>query len=193
MEAYRYKNLVYIPLPKHASRSYICLFKDVLKWEPTESYFINWGEDCVFAHLKDPMSRHASGIAEFLVRRNLTHLIDSPDFINIFGSIMFFDQHSYPITHMIPLELCYKIEWLLLDNCHSDGKEITKAFLRHHGININTADIPFINETQGEKQKIKEADVESSPSAGRHPRAARTAFLPHQPDHAALPTRRALA
>ena len=70
MEAYRYKNLVYIPLPKHASRSYTHFFRDVLKWSYIENYNINWTNDIVFAHLVHPITRYVNGVVQILQQTN---------------------------------------------------------------------------------------------------------------------------
>ena len=71
MEAFRYNNLVYIPITKHASTSYRHLFRDVLHWQEIQSDEINWTVDHVFAHLLHPYTRHLKGITECILKYNL--------------------------------------------------------------------------------------------------------------------------
>jgi hypothetical protein len=170
MEAYRHKNLVYIPFPKHASRSYIHLFANVLGWERTESYHVDWDDDVIFGHLIHPLTRHINGVVQALKQNDLLHLIKLEDFKKLLQTSVFFDQHSYPLTRMLDLEQCYKIEWLLLDHDCVSSEELTQCFLKSHGIEISINDIPKLNQTQQElkfakdeilKQKQKQESMNS--------------------------------
>ena len=159
MEAYRYKNLVYVAVPKHASRSYIHFFRDVLKWSYTETYNVDWTNDIVFAHLINPITRYVNGVVQVLQQNNLTHLIDSEEFLTLLRTSVFFDQHTYPITRMFDLPQCFQIEWLLLDHHLVSGEKFTQAFLKDHGIDIDIKDIPKLNQSDRKKlmsrKKIK--------------------------------------
>lgn len=153
MEAYRFKNLVYVPIPKHASRSYIHLFSNVLGWERTETYHVNWETDKVFAHLINPVTRYIKGSTQILTQNNLVHLVDSPDFAKLIKTGYCFDQHTYPLSVMFPLELCYKMEWLMLDHHTITGEKFTQAFLKSHGIDITLETIPKFN-VSADRKKI---------------------------------------
>ena len=164
MEAYRYKNLVYVPLPKHASASYIHFFRDILKWNYTESYNIDWTNDIVFAHLIHPITRYVNGVVQILKQHRLSHLIESKDFLTLLRTSIFFDQHTYPITRIFDLPQCFQIEWLLLDHNPASslsvsGEKFTQAFLKDHGVEIDTNDIKKLNQTTGKdlilREKIK--------------------------------------
>lgn len=154
MEAYRFKNLVYVPLPKHASKSYIYLFSNVLGWERTETCFVDWETDKVFAHLVHPITRYIKGSVQALTQNNLAHLVDLPDFAKLVSTSCFFDRHAYPLSVMLPLELCYKMEWLLLDHHLVTGEKFTQGFLRSHGIDITTDMIPKFNTSTVEKKIV---------------------------------------
>ena len=156
MEAYRYKNLVYIPLPKHASASYIHFFRDVLKWEYVETYKIDWTNNIVFAHLVHPITRYVNGVVQILQQNNLDHLIESEDFLTILKTSIFFDQHTYPITRIFDLPQCFQIEWLLLDHHLVTGEESTQAFLKDYGIEIDIKDISKLNQSRGKKTILRE-------------------------------------
>ena len=156
MEAYRYKNLVYVPFPKHASRSYIHFFQDVLKWNRIETYNIDWTNDIVFAHLVHPITRYVNGVVQILQQHNLDHLIESEDFLILLKTSIFFDQHTYPITRMFDLSQCFQIEWLLLDHHSVSGEEFTQAFLKDNGVEIDIKDILKLNQSTGKKVILRE-------------------------------------
>jgi hypothetical protein len=156
MEAYRHKNLVYIPFPKHASRSYIHFFANVLGWQRTETYKVNWKDDQVFGHLMDPVKRHINGVVQALTQHELFHLVQSEDFKKLLRTSIFFDQHSYPLTRMLDLDQCYQIEWLPLDHKHVSGEDFTKYFLQGHGIDIDTSAIPKYNQSTPNEKSLRE-------------------------------------
>jgi hypothetical protein len=156
MEAYRYKNLVYVPLPKHASRSYIHFFRDVLKWRRIETYNIDWTNDVVFAHLVHPITRYVNGVVQVLQQNNLDHLIESEDFLTLLKTSIFFDRHTYPVTRMFDLSQCFQIEWLLLDHDLVTGEEFTQAFLKNYNVEIDIKDILKLNQSTEKKVILRE-------------------------------------
>ena len=74
MEAFKFNNLVYIPITKHASTSYRHLFRDILNWQEIQSDEIDWNSDYVFAHLLHTYKRHLKGITECVKKYNLKPL-----------------------------------------------------------------------------------------------------------------------
>lgn len=157
MEALRFQNLVYIPLPKHASTSYRWFFGQHLGWEEIPTQDIDWHNDTVFAHILNPITRHVNGIAQVLVERNLTHLLRSQDFLALLGTSIFPDQHTYPITRMLDISQCYKIEWLLLDHTEVRGEVLTCAFLKDHHIHVQPDDIPKMNRSDEYKSELRQS------------------------------------
>jgi hypothetical protein len=157
MEAYRHNNLVYVPIPKHASQSYVYFFTNVLFWDRIETEDINWNHDHIFAHLIHPYTRHTKGIVQALYQNNLEHLVNHADFSKLLATALF-DHHSYPITRMFSIEQCYKIDWLLLDQVEVSGEEFTKALLADHGIDINIVNIPRLHQ-QNQGKKVLETKL----------------------------------
>jgi hypothetical protein len=145
MIAYRFKNLVYVPITKHASTSYSELFSKKLKWEEVQTDSINWDCDKVFAHIIHPYTRHLKGIAQCLYKYNIMDIVNDHRFIKLLGTAVF-DLHSYPLAESFGDKI-YKIDWLLLDHHEVNGNYITTKFLQNYGIDITEKDIPTLNES----------------------------------------------
>ena len=153
MEAWRFNNLVYIPITKHASTSYTQLFRDQLSWQSIQSDEIDWDVDHVFAHLMQPYERHLKGITECLVKYNLTELVNNNNFLKLLGTAVF-DLHSYPLSFAFG-DNFYKVDWILLDDANVSGDAVTKKLLASYGIIVDS--IPKLHETTdpGKKQLLE--------------------------------------
>jgi len=149
MEAFRFNNLVYIPITKHASTSYRHLFRDILSWQEIQTDEIDWAQDHVFAHLLHPYTRHLKGITECVAKYNLLSLVDNDNFLKLLGTAVF-DLHSYPLSVAFG-DWLYKIDWILLDHHLYDADYLTLTFLQQHGISVDV--IPKLN-TSYPDQKI---------------------------------------
>lgn len=143
MKIYRHKNLVYLPITKHASTSYSELFANQLKWEPSYSGSIDWETDHVFSHLLHPYTRHLKGITTCLQKYELRDLVDNKNFLKLLGTAVF-DLHSYPLTPALG-ENRFKIDWLLLDHPDVSGDYLTVKLLDSYGIKISLDSIPKMN------------------------------------------------
>jgi hypothetical protein len=143
MDAYRFNNLVYIPITKHASQTYVGLFRDVLGWTCVQTDTIDWQQDHVFAHLIHPYDRHLKGTVEALRHYQFEKLVDDEKFLLLLGTAVF-DLHSYPLYQALGDQV-NKIDWLLLDHPKFSGNYITCKFLQAQGIDIKESDIPMIN------------------------------------------------
>ncbi len=145
MLAFRHRDLVYLPFTKHASTSYSALFSK-LGWEETDSHFVNWDNNVVFAHIIDPNSRHLKGIAECLQQYNLVSLLEHPNFDKLLSTAVF-DLHSYPLYASFGgnWDRMKKAHWIPLDHPEYSGSQLTVDFLSTRGINITTHDIPVLN------------------------------------------------
>jgi hypothetical protein len=143
MEAWRFNKLVYIPITKHASTSYIKLFRDQLKWQTIQSDEIDWEVDHVFAHLLQPYERHLKGITECVTKYELTELVDNDNFLKLLGTAVF-DLHSYPLSVAFG-DNFYKVDWILLDDSTFSGDYITKKLLASYGITVD--EIPKLHKT----------------------------------------------
>jgi len=150
MESYRFNNLVYIPITKHASSSYTELFKNVLNWKTIQSDKIDWLNDKVFAHIINPYERHLKGIAECLKKYEIDSITEDPRFLKLLTTAVF-DLHSYPLAITFGDKL-HSIDWLLLDHHRLSGDYITHKFLKSYGVMVQPSDIPKIN-TSGYRVK----------------------------------------
>jgi len=152
MESYKFNNLVYIPITKHASTSYTHLFRDILNWQTIQSDEIDWNTDHVFAHLLHPYERHLKGITECLLKYHLTDLVDNDNFLKLLGTAVF-DLRSYPLAAAFGDQL-YKIDWILLDHHIYKSDYITLTFLKQHGVEVDS--IPKLNTSRLEEKILLE-------------------------------------
>lgn len=143
MKIYRHKNLVYLPITKHASTSYTELFANRLNWKSSYSDLIDWETDYVFSHLLHPYTRHLKGITTCIQKYNLYDLVDNEKFLTLLGTAVF-DLHSYPLSPALG-ENRFKIDWLLLDHPDVSGDYLTVKLLDSHGIKISPDLIPKMN------------------------------------------------
>lgn len=144
MLVFRCKNLVYIPITKCASTTYIKFFRDELNWESIDSHTIDWENDHVFSHIIHPAERHIKGSATALFNLGIEDLVDHPKFSKLFATAVF-DLHSYPYTATFGLEHAYKIDWLPLDHANVSGDQFTKKLLQENGVDTTGIDIPQLN------------------------------------------------
>jgi hypothetical protein len=154
MLAFRFNNLVYIPITKHASSSYTELFRNALKWDETSVESINWVSDKVFAHIINPHKRHLKGIHQCLIKYDLLDLLDRPEFLRLLGTAVF-DLHSYPLSNTFGDKI-RNIDWLVLDHHECSGNYVTMKFLQSHKITINENAIPRLHESNLLKKQLLE-------------------------------------
>jgi hypothetical protein len=152
MEAFRFNNLVYIPITKHASTSYRHLFRDILSWQEIQTDEIDWTHDYVFAHLLHPYTRHLKGITECVKNYRLNELVDNDNFLKLLGTAVF-DLHSYPLSVAFGNDL-YKIDWILLDHPIYNSNYLTLCFLNQNGVMID--EIPHMNSSFPDEKQLLE-------------------------------------
>lgn len=152
MKAYRYKQLVYIPIYKNAATSHELLFGKILNWSSFLTEDINWDNDIVFAHISNPYTRHLRGTAQFLIQHKLESIIDDPRFEKLLSS-GYFDHHSYPLSLMFG-DKVNNINWIPLDHPTISGNTLTSSFLQEHGITISKDDIPIENQSSVDKKNM---------------------------------------
>ena len=152
MRAYRYQNLIYIPIYKNAASSHEKFFGQILNWEVILSENIDWNNDKVFSHISNPYHRHLRGTAEFLFKFNLESIVDEPRLEPIVSSA-YFDQHCYPL-HMMFGEKIKKITWLPIDHPQIPSNVITGTFLKNQGLHIDKSHIPYLNKSNDKKLQM---------------------------------------
>lgn len=154
MEAWRFGNLVYIVITKHASTSFRSLFRDRLGWTETTHEAIVWNRDKAFAHIMDPVARHAKGTVEYIAQNNMWDILNDPKFETLLATACF-DIHSYPISAQISQLDCYRVDWIMMDHPSISCNELTNKFLASHGINIGLDQFPQLNTTAGKVESNK--------------------------------------
>jgi len=151
MKAYRYNDLVYIPIYKNAATTYTILFES-MNWQPMLSEHIDWDSHTVFAHITDPYQRHLKGTTQFLFQYDLESLVHDQRFNRLLAA-GFFDQHTYPLSVMFG-DRMNKINWLPIDSERMDGNTVTSKFLKQHGIDVAPAQIPQLNPSGPNKKNL---------------------------------------
>lgn len=161
MLAFRRDHLVYIPITKNASTSYINIFRQ-LKWEETDTSCINWHQDHVFAHWQDPYERHAKGTVEALEKLGMLDLIEDTRIHQLLATAVF-DLHSYPLVPTFGEDWCRRIDWIPLQFRTSpsldtppdrNSTDLTEIFLRHHGVDVDLRSFPKLYESDSSKKQL---------------------------------------
>lgn len=154
MRAYRKNNLVFVPLYKNAATTYEHFFGYLLKWESILTENIDWNSDKVFSYISNPITRHIKGTVEFLTLKNLQHLVDHPDFRDIFVN-GFFDHHTMPISILFgdKKDLIY---WMPIDHPTTTSEELTGKFLASHGVSIDISKIKRYHSSPAEKKELEQ-------------------------------------
>lgn len=143
MNAFRSGHLVYIPITKIASSSFTYLFGEMLGWEPMQVDQIDWEQDRAFAHIMNPIVRHAKGTAECIIQYGMLDVVDDPKFQKLLATCVF-DIHSYPIVQCFGEDQCRKIDWIPIDLNEVNGNTLTARFLKYHGVNLDLNDLPML-------------------------------------------------
>lgn len=153
MRIYRKDNLVYIPISKNASSTYLHVFKNVLKWESDLSENIDWDTNVVFSHISNPYTRHLRGTTQFIHQNNIASILDDERFAIVVAN-GFFDHHSIPLSALFGV-LKEKITWIPIDQPGVSGDTMTCAFLEIHGYHLNESSIPNLNQSTLDKKIIQ--------------------------------------
>lgn len=159
MLALRMHNLVYVPLPKIGSTSYIKLFRQDLQWSDTSVSGIDWTRDHVFAHIIHPGQRHTKGTMEAIKQHDLAGFLHDERMLRLL-SVAFFDLHSYPISVMLG-EHVAKIDWLVADHADIDCDTMTVKFLADHGIIISPHQIVHDNVASQSELDLRQTIAET--------------------------------
>ena len=142
MEAYRFNNIVYIPIAKNASSTFKYVFHEELGWAKTTCDQIDWLSDKVFGHYQHPYTRHTKGLAEAMYRYGFQDLVNDIRLRRLMATAVF-DVHSYPIVPTLGGDWAYKIDWILMDHPCSNSVQsasvdtLTNKLLHYYGIEID--------------------------------------------------------
>ena len=86
-----------------------------------------------FAFLREPDSRHTMGVVEYLLKTDQAHLLDDPSCNRLLVGAAF-DEHTYPVSRIIPQWILDKMTFFILDQAYYDYEILVKRFLREHGV-----------------------------------------------------------
>ena len=124
-DTYRYKNIVYVSVPKCAS-TYI---RGLLQQIPFEK--INFseirGDDKIFTFIKNPRERYISAIEQKITYSDALHLMNDKSFLNFLNHIAIGDDN------MIPYNIRFKgvTKQTLFLPCDSEKHSVTNL-LKHY-------------------------------------------------------------
>jgi hypothetical protein len=160
MEVMRWQNLVYIPIPKHASTSYRNIFTTI-GFGFDDYSNINWQTDNVFSHICNPLTRHIKGVTEFLLRENLEHLINDSKCDRLLANCLF-DVHNRPIGWTDLRFHASQIEWIPLDYPDISANHLTTRFLKINNIITDCNNFPVLHKnTQDNDYAYRKTTIES--------------------------------
>lgn len=126
--------LFYFVHRKCASSTYIDFFKK-LNWESANTTMIDWENDIVFSHIKDPLVKHRKGIVEACAKTGTIDVIlKNTVLIPLISHSTSFDNHSFSIERMLGKHAT-QVHWIPLDT-DVDHKRATMDFINQHGIEI---------------------------------------------------------
>ncbi len=168
----RYKNFIYVPIPKNGSSTFIS-FLTSHGWEEVE--YLDFSDDLsqykLWGHITDPNTRHTRGIEQFLRFNNRTNAIHDP-LIQKLCAGSAFDVHSCGIWMLTRTISKYPIHWIPLDakitkwNQYPtpievlNGNDLTNDFFRENNLDLFITDndikhvTPTIEKSDGLRDMI---------------------------------------
>lgn len=93
------KKVVFFPINKNASTTYIQYFKKKTEWLHTDVFCTEYNDYVWFAHIQNPRTRYIKGIAEIIYQNKLQEYLNTPP-LNEFLIRIYHDKHAIPIDHM---------------------------------------------------------------------------------------------
>lgn len=145
------QRLGWISIAKNACRSWEQVF-DSLGWVKQDLYQpeVDVSQLEFFGFLRWPTRRHTMGVVEYLERTQQLHLLDNPETARLLVSAVF-DQHSYPVTQMIPPAILARTRFFIIDQLNYNYESLVKNYLHAHGIALATP-VPRVNYTTADNQ-----------------------------------------
>jgi acetyltransferase-like isoleucine patch superfamily enzyme len=138
-DTYRYKNIVYVSVPKCAS-TYIKGLLQQIPFAKTNFSEIN-EDDKIFAFIKNPRERHISALEQKITDSNAFHLMKDKAFLNFLHGIAIGDDN------MIPYNIRFKsvTKQTLFLPCDSEKHSVTNLLKRYFDIHCPEIDHEKIN------------------------------------------------
>jgi hypothetical protein len=145
--------LAWIKIAKNACTSWqAALAQDGWLLENLSSYQGRWHEKIWLGFLRDPVVRHTMGLSEFLMRYDLTSILDHPVYAKTVCSVLC-DEHTYSVHHMVPYELIQQTNWFVMDHRYFDYEDLVRRFCKNYDVNIPA--IPRLNQSPEIAKQIR--------------------------------------
>ena len=121
---------VYFQHSKCACTTYGSYFRE-RGWQRSGTNQIDWGNDIVFGHIRDPLIKQRKGIVEFFFYfPQFTHLVPTmldSTFIDLLATIPYLDHHSMSLHDMLG-DNAKLVKWIPIDTS-LDHKKYTLDLL----------------------------------------------------------------
>jgi hypothetical protein len=127
-------NLVYFVHSKCASTFYRTFFSQ-LNWVEWSTKDIDWENDVIFSHIRDPLKKHRVGIIEWFYFNHCEKLLeinyDNDDFFRMLSEIIYIDVHSMSIYEHLE-EKSFRVKWIPIDAEKRDHLKETADLIEIH-------------------------------------------------------------
>ena len=155
----RTTNLVYFFHTKCASTLYSELMRE-LGWYESNTQEINWENDIVVSHIRNPLIKHRKGIVEALVNYypEVKEIMGNGQGLKLLSNAISIDSHSMTI-HQLLGNNALKVRWIPID-VGIDHKKVTIDLFKHfkEEISIDIEEwfymLPKLNESTNEEITI---------------------------------------
>lgn len=156
IQTYRQGNLVYVRNLKCASTFFSNVFESS-GWQRILYSSINWDQDHVFGHIREPIYRRSMGIVERVTMcKLLEELINDSRMSNLLCTASVLDEHTVPYLDYFGPQ-GWKIDWIPLIGGVDQNILMTKKLLESHNVVID--DQLWIQETNTSNPLKKQATL----------------------------------
>lgn len=156
VHTYRQENLVYVKNFKCASTFFSNVFESV-GWQRILYSSIDWDQDHVFGHIREPIYRRSLGIVERVTQCELLEeLINDPRMSCLLRTASVLDEHTVPYLDFFGPQ-GWKIDWIPLIGGVDQNISMTKKLLESHDVVID--DRLWIQETNTSDPLQKQATL----------------------------------
>jgi hypothetical protein len=128
--------LAWLSIAKNACRSWAQVFDD-LGWIKEDLYQpqVDIAQLEFFGLLRWPDIRHTMGVIEYLEQTDQLSLLHNVRFRQLLVSAVF-DQHSYTVSHMIPVDIVERTTWFIMYQSYYNYEVLVRNYLHSHGVEI---------------------------------------------------------
>jgi hypothetical protein len=126
-------------------------------WERILYSSIDWDQDHVFGHIREPIYRRSLGIIEWVTECGLLDdFVNDPRMSNLLRTVSVIDDHTVPYLDYFGPR-AWKIDWIPLTGDFEQNIQQTKKLLESHGVVID--DCQWIQETNTSNPLQKQATL----------------------------------